>query len=99
MNAQALQTMDQPQTPANLLALAVQQGANVEQLEKLMALQERWQAQQARMAYFAALARFQATVPPIPKGRKVEYNRTSYSFAALEDIANAIRGAARETTR
>ena len=96
MNAQALQVQQEPQTPANLLTLAVQQGASVEQLEKLMTLQERWQAQQARQAYFAALARFQATVPPIPKGRKVEYNRTSYSFAALEDIANAIRQAAED---
>lgn len=96
MNAQALQAVGQPQTPENLLAIAVDKGASVEQLEKLMALQERWQAQQARMAYFSALARFQATVPPIPKARKVEYNRTSYSFAALEDIANAIRQPAQD---
>lgn len=67
-----------------------------------MTLQERWQAQQARQACFAARARFQATVPPIPKLGKAEYEsnrtgkRTSYSFAKLDDIANAIRQAAQD---
>ena len=37
-------------TPAALLAMAVQQGADLDKLERLMALQERWEANEARKA-------------------------------------------------
>jgi len=36
------------QTPSALLALAIEKGADIDQLEKLMALQERWEAKEAQ---------------------------------------------------
>jgi hypothetical protein len=45
-------------TPMRLIELAVQQGADVDKLEKLMALQERWMANEARIAFEQAMAAF-----------------------------------------
>lgn len=50
-------------TPAELLRLAVQGGADVDRLEKLVGLQERWEGEQARKAFFAAVVGFQQEVP------------------------------------
>ena len=49
-------------TPSHLLQMAVQQGADLDKLERLMALQERWEATEARKAYDTAFA---ALTPPI----------------------------------
>ena len=45
-------------TPSTLLALAIQQGAGMETLERLMDLQDRWDAKQAKQAFNAAVAAF-----------------------------------------
>ena len=45
-------------TPLSVLQDAVNRGANVETLAKLLELQERWEANQARKAFVAALAAF-----------------------------------------
>ena len=81
--------------PAQLVALALEQKADPETLERLLALQERWQAGQARMAYVAAMAAFKAEVPSIlPKDTKVDFStskgRTRYSFASLGSIIGRI---------
>lgn len=78
-----------PQDPSQLLALAVQKDLDLDKLERLMELQERWQKQQAKEAFFAALAKFQSTVPRIPR-RKQGHN---YKYAPLEDIDETIRPA------
>ncbi len=53
-------------TPQQMLAIAVQQGADLQKLEKLMELQERWEKNQARKAYVAAMA---AAIPQsVPLG-------------------------------
>lgn len=75
--------------PSQLLAQAITQGANIDALERLMALQERWEANQAKSEFFAALAKFQSIVPRIPR-RKKGYN---YLYAPLEDIDETIRPA------
>ena len=43
-----------PATPSDLLRIAVQQNADLDKLERLMALQERWEAAQARNALKAS---------------------------------------------
>ena len=78
-----------PRDPSQLLALAVQKDLDLDKLERLMELQERWQKQQAKEAFFAALAKFQSIVPRIPK-RKSGHN---YKYAPLEDIDETIRPA------
>src|SRR5690606_8674966 len=79
-----------------LLARAVEAGASVEALERLVALKERVDAEQARRAYFEALAAAQEEMPEVPKSRTAQIATRSgasysYRYAALEDITRTIR--------
>jgi hypothetical protein len=81
-------------TPDNLLAMALSRGADMEQLERLMALKERHDANEARKAYVAAMAAFKAEAVEILKRKRVTFeNRdgttTSYSHAELYDAVEA----------
>ncbi|WPH64008.1 essential recombination function protein [Vibrio phage vB_VpP_1] len=75
--------------PAQLLSLAVEQGADIEKLSKLMDLQERWEANQAKKAFDEAMNEFQSKMPVVPKRGKVDYTtgkgRTNYDYGRLED--------------
>lgn len=81
-------------TPAQLLAIAVNQGADLEKLEKLMALQERWEANEARKAYVAAMADFKAEPMRIGKNKHVSFRTSSgmteYDHAELSDVIEAV---------
>lgn len=81
-------------TPMAMLQTAVEKGAGLEQLEKLMGLQERWEANEARKAYVAAMNAFKADPPELFKTRYVEYEtksgKTEYYHATLDHIANKI---------
>ena len=84
-------------TPAELLQLAVQQNLDIDKLEKLMQLQERWQAGLARKDFLSAISKFQALCPPLEKTKKVGFKTstgfTSYSYAPLGEIAATIKKA------
>lgn len=60
-------------TPMQLLQIATEKGASVDQLERLMALAERWQANEARKAYVAAVAAFKAEAPMLAKNKHVRF--------------------------
>jgi len=82
-------------TPAYLLQLAVQQGADLDKLEKLMGLQERWEANEARKGFVNALTAFKSEPVTIEKRKHVEFaNRsgdvTSYDHAELSDVTDAV---------
>ena len=77
-------TVTQPQ---QLLQIAVEKGAELDKLERLMDLQERWQANEAQKAFNEALAGFQRDCPKIEK-TKTGYNDVKY--ADLDDISTAI---------
>lgn len=82
-------------TPSQLLAMAVQQGADLDKLEKLMALQERWEASEARKAFQSAMAGFKAEPIEIGKNKRVSFTTrdgetTSYSHAELSDVTAAV---------
>lgn len=47
-------------TPMDLLSIAMDQGADLDRLERLMMMQERWEANEARKAYLSAFAAFKA---------------------------------------
>jgi len=86
--------------PVHLLELAVQSGVDVEQLEKLMAMQERWEAAQARKSFYEAMSRFQAEVPKIEKTKTVDYpskkgGRVNYSYAPIDSVVEQILPVAR----
>jgi len=99
--ALAKQNIDPPATagpdPNFLIKLALEQNADIDKLTKLMDLQERWQKEQARKAFFDALAGFQAIVPVIKKNRKAnivsQKGSYSYKFADLGAIASQIKKA------
>lgn len=80
-------------TPAQLLAIAVQQGADMDKLEKLMALQERWEANEARKAFTVAMTGFKSEPMEILKRKNVSFSGTSYNHAELSDITEAIGAA------
>lgn len=76
--------------PGDLLAYAMQSGAPMETLEKFMALKERWEANEARKAYVAAMAEFKRNPPEILKDKHVEYTGVSYDHASLGNVTAAI---------
>ena len=80
-----------------LIQTAVEKSLDISYLEKLMDLQERWERGNARKNFFVALSKFQSQIPKIPKngiahfGHKQGGGSTSYTFAKLGDIAEAIK--------
>jgi len=81
-------------TPMDMIARASESGASVETLEKLMALQERWQAQQAKQAFDEAMAAAKADMPVIFKNRTVDFTsakgRTNYRHEDMAGIARQV---------
>lgn len=80
-------------TPMQLVAMAVQQGADVEKLSKLMDLQERWEKNEARKAFVVAMNAFKASPPEIIKNRHVAFGNTSYDHATLDHVCEQIGNA------
>jgi len=83
-------------TPIELLRIAVSQGADVEKLERLMLLQERFQQNQARMAFNAAMKQFKANPPEILKNKKVSFGNTHYRHATLDHVCDVVTKALSE---
>lgn len=87
--------MVQTPGPAELLRMAVQQGASIDQLERLMGLQERWEANEARKAYHDAMAAFQAMEISIAKDKHVSFQtqkgKTEYDHATLGNIVKTVK--------
>lgn len=86
-----------PTTPTSLLELAVIQGADIDKLDKLMDLKERYDDRLAKKEFFAALARFQNSCPEIIKDSKADFKtstgRTVYQYATLAAIIKQIKPA------
>lgn len=81
-------------TPMDMLNQAVAKGADITVLEKLMGLQERWEANQARKSFDEAMAAAKAEIPTITKNREVDFTsgkgRTNYRYEDLAEIARTI---------
>ncbi len=80
-----------PQNPMALLIGADLSTIDPDKLEKLLALQERWEDRQAEKALSSSLAAFQAECPKIKKERRNTHLNTSY--AKIDDIMTAIQPA------
>lgn len=92
--AKALST---PTTPMEMLALAVQNGASVEQLGQLMDLKDRHEQGEARKAFVAAMAQFKKNPPRIEKNRRANVSSRkgegasyAYKYANLADVCEQI---------
>lgn len=70
------------QTPMDLLNQAVANG-NIELAEKLMGLQERWEANQARRAFNEAIAAAKAEIKPINRTATGHNSKKYADFAAI----------------
>lgn len=83
-----------PVTPMDMLNRAVQSGASMDMVEKLMTLQERWEANNARKAFDNAIAAAKAEIPNITKNRQVDFTsskgRTNYRYEDLGEIARVV---------
>lgn len=104
MNAQAVvERMEQQDntpvvlTPMEMVGRAVASGASIEVVEKLMALHERWEANQARKAFDEAMASAKAEIPVIIKNRQVGFASkksgaasTNYRHEDMGEIARTV---------
>lgn len=83
-----------PVTPMDMVDRALSTGASPETLERLLALQERWEAGEARKAFDAAISNAKASMPSIVKTRKVDFTtskgRTTYQYEDLASIMKQI---------
>lgn len=81
-------------TPMDMLERAVSSNAGVEVISKLMDLQDRWQAGQARRSFDEAMAAAKAEIPVIMKNREVDFTsskgRTNYRHEDLAEIARTV---------
>lgn len=77
-------------TPADMIMYVMQKGGSIDQLEKFMELQLRWEADQARKAFVEAMAEFKKNPPQIVKDKEVAFSGTFYTHATLGNVTNAI---------
>lgn len=78
-------------TPMSMLAAAVQSGMDASTIKDLMALQERWEANEARRAYNAAFSGFKSQAVKVIKNRTVDAGPLSgKKYAELFAVVNAI---------
>jgi hypothetical protein len=77
--------------PAALIKVAVDKGAPIEYLDRLLNLQLKWEANEARKAFTRAMSEFKSDPPSIIKDRQVSFNQTHYKHASLGNVV-------RETT-
>lgn len=84
-------------TPMGMLALAVQQGADLTKIEKLMELHQRWEADEARKAFNQAFATFKAEAIEVIKNKQVtDGPLKGKSYAELHSVVNAVTPALSE---
>jgi hypothetical protein len=77
-------------TPMDMLSHAVERGADLDMIEKLMNLQERWEASQARKAFDEAISAAKADIPPIERTGKGHNDKRYATFAAIARVVDPI---------
>lgn len=83
---ESMRVVSRELTPVDMLHQAVSQGANIDVLTKLMDLQERWERNQERKAFDAAVADAKAKIKPIVKNREGHNSK----YADMAAIAAAV---------
>lgn len=88
---------DDSMSPAmRMVMTAVANNAPIETVERLIALQERMEANEARKAFVAAMAEFKAALPRIEKNKKVGFesrnkdNSIQYWHATLDNVCSIV---------
>ena len=81
-----------PVTPMDMLNRAVSSGADIDMIEKLMSLQERWEAGNARKAFDAAVSDAKKEIPPIQRNATGHNSKRYADFAAIAKVVDPIIG-------
>ncbi len=77
----------------SVVITAMNRGYSPEFVEKMMALQERHEANEARKAFFKALANFKSEMPPVTKDKYNSFFKSHYtSLGNLLDTYNPVLG-------
>lgn len=86
-------TQHQAQDPEGLLRYAIERGANVETIERLMNVRRELKAEQAKAEFDSSMAKFQAESPIILKNKNVTSMSGDklYSYAPLEQIIAQVK--------
>lgn len=96
MSERSTQLIEQPQshalTPMDMLNQAVSKGADIEVLEKLMSLQERWEKNEARKEFDEAVAAAKAAIKPVTRNRTGHNNKKYVDFAAIATAVDSVIG-------
>ena len=84
--------------PTEIMFKAIESGIDIDKIEKMLVLQERWEANEAKKAYHLAMAKFKANPPEIEKDKRVSYEMTgggtkSYNHASLANVTGKINSA------
>lgn len=88
---QSAAVVTQAVTPMAMIQLAVQQGADIDKLTKLMDLQERWEKNEARKAFNEAFAAFKAEAVQVLRNKEVTAGPLSgKSYAELFSVVDAV---------
>src|SRR3954462_8948057 len=92
-----LTPISSPITPTAMLSDALQRGGvSMEALERLMGMSERYEANNARRAFYKAMAAAKAEIAPIIKSKTVGYEakqgggKTSYRHETLKDVMSVV---------
>lgn len=75
-------------TPADMVLYVMQKGGSIDQLEKFMELQRKWEADQARKAFVAAKAAFKAENIVVTKDKENLQYKSRYS--SLGNLVNTV---------
>ena len=85
-----------PNSPATLIEKAIGNGANLENLQKLLEIQRDWEANEAKKAYHRSMTDFKANPPIIEKDKKVNFTSVKtgavvkYRHATLQNVSEKI---------
>ena len=81
-------------TPMSMIERAVERGADVAMIEKLMQLEERHRANLGRRSFDQAISAAKSEIPAIRKNRQVDFTtakgRTSYKHEDMAEIARTV---------
>ena len=82
------------QSPANFLQQAISNNLDLDKIDKLMGLYERWQSLEAKKEYVKAMAAFKKDPPKIIKDMNVDFTtskgRTTYRHASIGNVVGSI---------
>lgn len=81
-------------TPADLVRYAIESGADLDRLERLMDMQIKWEANEARKAFAESMAEFKLNAPVILKDKYVSFETgkgtTAYSHATIGNVVEKV---------